>query len=321
MLTKGGLSIGLTAPPLPEAAGTEPKIGGVIMRVLRFAFLVLALLGSQFGYARDRQSLQVGETTRTYIVRVPESLRSGLRVPLVIDLHGAGGNAESAEHMTGFTEKAKREGFIVVYPDGSGLLRTTVLTWNAGDCCGYAMRENVDDVAFIKGLIDHLVGSYPVDEGRIFVTGMSNGGMMAHRLGIELSGRVAAIAPVMGAVRVAEDSPAYPVPALMINGLLDKSIPIDGSTKGGHAGHGPIIGSVIDQGVFWAKANGCADAPQEVDTATLRRWHYPCPVGRDVDLLVVKDSGHAWPGGERSPRTGVEPSRSLNATDVIWEFF
>jgi polyhydroxybutyrate depolymerase len=272
------------------------------------------------GYADDRQSLQVGDTTRTYIVRVPQNLRSGVRVPLVIALHGAGGNAQRAEEMTGFTQKAKTEGFLVVYPDGGGRLRTGSLTWNAGHCCGYAMRENVDDVAFIKALIDHLVESYPVDERRIYVTGMSNGGMMAHRVGIELSDRIAAIAPVMGAVVGAERSPAHPVPALMINGLLDKSIPIDGSTRSGHAPHGTSTKAAIYQGEFWAKANGCADVPEEVDTATVRRWHYRCPSGRDVDLLVVKDSGHAWPGGVRG-RTVVEPSKSLNATDVIWDFF
>lgn len=286
------------------------------MRGLRFAFLVSVLLAAQSGYADDRQSLQVGDATRTYIVRVPENSRSGARVPLVIALHGAGGNAERAELMTGFTDKAKKEGFVVVYPDGGGRLRTTLLTWNAGRCCGYAMRENVDDVGFIKALIDHLVASYPIDDKRIYVTGMSNGGMMAHRLGIELSDRIAAIAPVMGALFGGERKPAYPVSALMINGLLDKSIPIDERAQSSS-----LYQPATYQGTFWARANGCADTPKEEETVTLTHWHYQCPPGRDVDLLVVKDSGHAWPGGERGLISGVEPSQSLNATDVIWDFF
>jgi polyhydroxybutyrate depolymerase len=296
------------------------QIRGVMM-LTRLALLMSMLLAIRSGFADDRQSLRVGNATRTYIVRVPESSGSGARVPLVIDLHGARGNAESAEHMTGFTDKAKKEGFIVVYPDGGGRLRTTALTWNAGRCCGYAMRENVADVAFIAALIDHLVASYPIDEKRIYVTGMSNGGMMAHRLGIELSGRIAAIAPVMGTLFGAERKPAYPVAALMINGLLDKSIPIDEHTSSGNAGAGRLYKPVTYQGTFWARADGCADRPEEEETATLIHWHYQCPAGCAVDLLIVKDSGHAWPGGARGLISGVEPSQSLNATDVIWDFF
>ena len=88
--------------------------------------------------------------------------------------------------MTGFTPKASAEGFIVVYPDGTSR-RAPLLTWNAGHCCGYAMEQRVDDVAFISALIEDLAARFPIDRKRIYVTGMSNGAMMAHRLGSELS--------------------------------------------------------------------------------------------------------------------------------------
>lgn len=105
-----------------------------------------------------RQSLEFQGTRRTYVVRVPSNLPAG-RVPLVIVLHGGGGNAFNAERMTGFTPKAEREGFIVVYPDGTG--RTELRTWNAGHCCGYAMENSIDDVGFIRALIDKLVAPDP----------------------------------------------------------------------------------------------------------------------------------------------------------------
>ena len=86
--------------------------------------------------------------------------------------------------MTGFTAKGQREGFIVVYPQGTGRRESLLLTWNAGHCCGYAMEQRVDDVGFIRVLLDTLLAQLPDRSARIYVTGMSNGGMMAHRLGI-----------------------------------------------------------------------------------------------------------------------------------------
>ena len=101
---------------------------------------------------------------------------------------------------------------------------------------GLAMRRRVDDVGFIGALIDKLSIDYPVDPKRIYATGMSNGGMMTHRLGIELADRVAAIAPVVATVFGDEREPTRPVPALMINGMLDKSVPF----RGGRAGEARV---------------------------------------------------------------------------------
>src|SRR5690606_38463985 len=172
--------------------------------------------------------------TRRYVVRVPARVaRSNALAPLVIVLHGGGGNASNAETMTGFTRKAEREGFIVVYPEGTARGRVPLLTWNAGHCCGYAMEQRVDDVGFITALIDKLQSTHRIDPDRIYVTGMSNGGMMSHRLGIELSHRIAAIGPVVGAVFGDEGRPRAPVSAIMINGMLDESVPYDGGPPGG----------------------------------------------------------------------------------------
>lgn len=140
------------------------------------------------------------------------------RLPLVLVLHGGGGNAAYAERMTGFTDKARKEGFIVVYPEGTGRQEGQLLTWNAGHCCGYAMANRVNDVAFIDALIEKLIEDYVVDPRRIYATGMSNGGMMTHRLGIELSNRFAAIAPVVATLFGDERRPEHPVSAIMFNG-------------------------------------------------------------------------------------------------------
>lgn len=77
----------------------------------------------------------------------------------------------------------------------------------------------------------------------------------------------------------------------------------------------------LDQGAFWAKANGCNASPAKNDTATQTHYRYQCPAGRAVELIALKDNGHAWPGGEKGSRRADKPSESLNATDVIWKFF
>jgi polyhydroxybutyrate depolymerase len=272
----------------------------------------------------DRQVLKHEGLERSYVVRVPANLKPGQPVPLVLVLHGGGGDALNAEAMTGFTEKAQREGFIVAYPDGSGVFRRRLLTWNAGHCCGHAMKNKADDVGFISALITRLEADYPVDPKRVYVTGMSNGGMMAHRIGIELSHQVAAIAPVVATVFGDERMPALPVAALMINGQLDASVPPGGGAPGGRfpsAWEGTTTLPALAQGRFWAAAIGCEAEPVPTSSAAAERWDYRCPQGQAVAVVLVRNNGHAWPGGKAGSSRGNKPTQDLRATDEIWHFF
>ena len=300
------------------------------MRTPRRLRLVLAsalALAMEPGIAQaQRQSFMHQGITRGYVVRAPKDLvRGGAPVPLVLVLHGGGGNAENAEKMTGFTQLVERERIIVVYPEGTSRRAfVRLLTWNAGHCCGFAMENHVDDVGFIGALLDTLSARYPVDAARIYVTGMSNGAMMSHRLGRELSHRVAGIAPVVGALFGDEPRPAHAVSALMINGLLDKSVPANGGPTGGRSASQwdgvPPTANIV-QGTYWARANDCAATPtvEERGAVILRR--YQCPPGRRVELHQLEDNGHAWPGGQRGSMRGDTPSTSMDATEVIWAFF
>jgi len=293
------------------------------------AALLLAFLCSPGASGADaepgRHTLLHDGRDRGYILRLPPGLPAdGTRVPLVLVLHGGGGNGLITERMTGFTRKAAAEGFIVAYPEGSGRMRERLLTWNAGHCCGHAMRTGADDVGFIAALIDRLSAEYPVDPARIYVTGMSNGGMMSHRVGRELSSKIAAIAPVVGTVFGDEAAPAGPVSAIMINGMLDESVPPAGGPPGGlfpDAWDGTPTRPAIEQGAFWAKANGCAAASEERDTDSYLQSSYRCPAGRGVEVYLVKNNGHAWPGGSAGSRRGDAPTTGLDATDLIWAFF
>jgi polyhydroxybutyrate depolymerase len=265
------------------------------MSNVRQHFLCFAIIAWLFGVAVSAdplvnagsdasgsyQTLRHDGVDRHYLIHTPaeSALRAG-GVPLVLVLHGGGGNADNAERMTGFTAKAQREGFIVVYPEGSGRFGQKLLTWNAGHCCGYAMERKVDDVGFIRSLIKQLLEQYPIDPARVYVTGMSNGGMMTHRVGRELASQVAAIAPVVATVFGDESKAGQPVSALMFNGMLDESVPYLGGTPGGRfndAWDGTPAKPALDQGVYWAGANGCAKEPVGQDRGSHVHWRYACP--------------------------------------------
>lgn len=273
----------------------------------------------------QRQTLTHKGIERSYVIRVPDAVaRDDRRVPLVLVLHGGGGNAENAEKMTGFTEKATREGFIVAYPEGTGRRKNRLLTWNAGHCCGYAMDKRIDDVGFISTLLDKLIEGYPIDPKRIYATGMSNGGMMTHRLGIELATKITAIAPVVGTLFGDEKTPAHPVSAIMLNGKLDQSVPYQGGPPGGRfagAWDGTPAQPALEQAAFWARVDGCTGEPTTIDHAAFTRQQYHCPAGHAVEIYLVNTNGHAWPGGQQGSRMGDKPSSQLNGTDVIWDFF
>jgi polyhydroxybutyrate depolymerase len=186
------------------------------------------------------------------------------------------------------------------------------------------MERQIDDVGFINALLDTLAVRYPVDPRRIYVTGMSNGAMMSHRLGRELSHRIAAIAPVVGAVFGDEPPARGPVSALIINGLLDTSVPPNGGLSQGvgrDSWDGTPAQPNIAQATYWATANGCDATPAREERGAVMTTRYRCPAGSAVELVQLSDNGHAWPGGERGSQRGDAPTTSYDATAAMWAFF
>jgi polyhydroxybutyrate depolymerase len=264
----------------------------------------------------DERSITVDGRERTYRVRVPEGADGPL--PVLFVLHGGGGNGEQVERQTGLTEAAAGAGFIAVYPDGTG--RTSLLTWNSGNCCGYARSEDVDDVAFVSAVLDEVLADFPADAARVYATGMSNGGMMSYRLACELSDRIAAVAVVAGALNVACE-PREPVSVLAIHGTADQHVRYEGGpTRAGVEQR--TDASVADSVGFWTSHDECPAPPQENrDGAVTVTSHGPCSAGTRVTLYSVDGGGHAWPGGERN-RPGADPAPpEPDATAVIVDFF
>lgn len=233
----------------------------------------------------------------------------------------------------GLDRLAEKEGFLVVYPNGIDR------HWNDGrsaDETGWkAQGENVDDVGFISALIDELVRTRNADPRRVYVTGVSNGGQMAHRLACELADKVAAIAPViaqMPAHFAPRCKPARPVSVLMMPGTDDPLIPWEGGTiRLGRQTFGKAL-SVRETVKFWTRHNGCPETPEvssepdrdPADGMRVRKEAYKgCRERTSVVLYAIEGGGHTWPGGyQYLPESIVgKINRDIDAAEAIWEFF
>ena len=210
------------------------------------------------------RTLRVGELERRYRVYVPKNYDASKAAPVVVVYHGGGGNPESMIRLTGMNAKADEAGFLVVYPFGTGKLANTLLTFNGGECCGYAMQNKVDDVGFTRELLDDLASVANVDADRVFATGLSNGGIMSHYVASELSDRIAAIAPVGGPLMMETPRNKRPVPVMHFHGTADEFAPFQGGFGKGFLGRNGItkFRSVDHTIQNWVKANGCTNEPE-----------------------------------------------------------
>jgi polyhydroxybutyrate depolymerase len=293
---------------------------------LIFCILIMSTIFS--GCITSKQSLRFDGRTRTYLIHVPPQYDDSKSFPLVIALHGGGGNSQNMMEKTGFNNVSDEKGFIVVYPDGVGRFKNRLLTWNAGHCCGYALDNNIDDVGFIRALIEKIQNNFNIDSKRIYVTGHSNGGMMTYRLGAELSDIIAAIAPVAGTIggRENENStliiipePIHPVSVIALHGLLDESVPYNGG-HGNNTRNDRIDLSVNESISFWVEHNECNINPDRnvSDSGNIVIDYYLNGENKsDVAIVTVMNGGHAWFGSDKD----LTENQEINATEVIWEFF
>ncbi len=263
---------------------------------------------------------------RTYHVYAPTSVGTD-PLPLLIALHGGTGWGLQFRDNSGFDALAEEHGFIVVYPDGISIFGDRdQRVWNGGACCGPAEedRRNVDDVTFISLLVDELATAYPIDAGRVFATGHSNGAIMSYRLGCELADTVTAIAFYSGSIEIDECRPSQPVAVLHVHGLADDSIRIDGGVGDRISNH--EFASPLDSIAHMAEVNGCTGEEEVVDPSNAdvsgTRWT-GCTDDAAVELMLIEGANHAWPGHDGTwlqERFTGEPYPDLDASRVIWDF-
>jgi polyhydroxybutyrate depolymerase len=244
-----------------------------------------------------RLTLDVGGKQRAYLLHAPPGHSGDRPVPLVIAMHFYPGSAAALQAMIGMDAKADQHGFLVAYPEGVNG------GFNALICCGAE-----DDVAFLKALTDHLITARRVDADRVYLAGISNGGDMSFRAAVEAAGVFAAIGVVSGGLSGAPAAapdfvPKSPVSVVTIIGARDSYF------------------DAFQTGLRnWQERLRCVpkSAPPG-GAATVRRSSARCADGSDVEVYVVTDMGHSWPGAASGQLAA--PDAPLVATDIVWDFF
>jgi len=326
-----------------EEGGKSMNRKKIILLALPLAVIAFTVVLLNSGCSDKIAALnnQVGDHTgsivwdgleRTYLIYIPSSYNKTKPMPLVIALHGGAGTSKGMVELTrgGFNTLADKEGFIVVYPDAIDK------HWNdfRNDMLAVDV-EDIDDVGFISALIDYLVETLNVDPKRVYVNGMSNGAMMTHRLALELSDKITAVATVAG--NIPEDQsqsdiiPKRAIPVLIISGTDDPMMPWDGGYVVKQPKRGKVI-SVPETVNYWVNYNNCSQEPiityepdsDPNDGTRVRKEVYGNGTnGTEVILYAVEGGGHTWPGGSSHLRKIIigKTSRDIDANEVIWDFF
>jgi polyhydroxybutyrate depolymerase len=190
----------------------------------------------------------------------------------VLDLHGAGSNKAQQRLISGFQARSDAEGFIVVYPQG------LFNTWNAGICCGGAMSNGINDVGFLRALVEVIVAEANIDERRIYVTGLSNGGAMSQRLACDAADLFAAAAPMAFPIpflALSNCQPSRSMPVLMFMGINDAIVP---------------YGTAAPSFAYWRDTNGCGNgAPDQtvVSGSSMCETYTSCADGVETGLCSI----------------------------------
>ncbi len=228
-------------------------------------------------------------------------------------------------------------GFVVAYPNGSGRPNSQQLSWNAGHCCGYALENHIDDVGFTEALIDFFTSHYAIDPNRIYLTGLSNGGMMAYRAGAELAEKVAGIAPVAaslggqlveGGEIILPDLPTSPVAVMAFNGMKDQRVLYKGGISDPEKAPVSLSPrsdiSVADSINYWVGANSCNSQPSEEtlhDGTVIIARYQSCRGNADVVLVTLVNGCHQWPSTALGSPAAQQPSDDVCANQMMLEFF
>jgi polyhydroxybutyrate depolymerase len=271
---------------------------------------------------------------RTYKLHIPPSLPENFSPALIFVLHGGGGTGDGMERsltLGGFNTLSDENNFIVVYPNG------IERNWNDGrkNTSDPAHQQNIDDVGFFNALIENLTNEFNIDPNRIYFTGISNGAMMSYRLALELPEKIAAIAPVAGAMPIdilPEQPLSIPLSVCVTSGTSDPLVPWGGGLVGTKRNPRGIVISVPDSVNYWVINNNCNKTPETIllpDTSPkdgTRVYYHRYSNGEnntEVVLYEIKDGGHTWPDGyQYLPKLLIgRTCKDINANDVIWDFF
>ncbi len=288
------------------------------------------------------RTLVVDGVSRRYALYVPAAEKPA-PYALVLELHGGGVTIEDMTGESGYKTPYKlwmpladSEGVVVVYPEGlPGAYGKP--TWN--DCRGDAtVSSQADDVRFIGVLLDHLLATYPIDPRRVYVSGTSNGGLMALRLAVAMPTRLAAVAAVAAAMPARSECPppTRPLSVLFMNGTRDMHLPYAGGTVSSPPK--PSFGTVQSTAAsvaLWVQVDGASPQPtvdrfpdrDPHDGSTVVRYTYAHGrEGTEVVLYRIEGGGHAAPSiaqrySRLFERRFGRQNHDIEMVQAVWQFF
>ena len=254
---------------------------------------------------------------RKYILYTPEGHEANRPTPLVLTMHGSGGTIEKFYNLRNpeLMAQADQRGWILVFPEGTPCEGKEGFCYVAKDT---HLPNPVDDVGYMRRLIEHLGASLTLDPDSIYAMGFSNGGGMAERLGAELPELFAAVASVGsattgydGANEISKTTPLprAPISVLLVRGLQDKKRNYEGF---GPQADGTWIGSARDDAKFWSGANGCDLSKQrrrqKREKVSIEGYDQ-CNAGTETLLISVQSLPHEWP--DRADGYGFDANKRI----------
>jgi polyhydroxybutyrate depolymerase len=285
------------------------------MKLITLIFLCLPV--SLSGQITIDETFTFDSEEINYRLFIPPSYDSDNPVPLVISLHGFGGNGPGQQAYDKMSLVADTAGFIIAYPTAYNN------TWNAGEDY-YGPYTSFDDVGCISALIDSINIDYSIDLTRVYAMGMSNGGDMTYRLACELSDRIAAVASVTGTMitDIYEScDPSFPMPIIHYHGTADAI-----SNIGGGAGWESLRNTMM----LWRSLNGCSTiggfpVPNTDTGDNTRAKIFRSDCGDlNMDYVIIRNGGHTWPGTPYNAWTIWSfgyTSGDIKGSEEIWRFF
>jgi len=177
-------------------------------------------------------TLQIGGD-RLAQVQIPADYTTTTRYPLIIVLHGFGANGYVQSLYLGLDTRVDSKQYILVVPEGTENVSGQQF-WNATPgCCARTQEEmQIDDVAYIRSLIEEAAATYSIDPARIGLIGHSNGGFMALRMACEASDLVTSVVSLAGSTFIddADCAPTtHPVSVLAMHGDADATVLYNGT--------------------------------------------------------------------------------------------
>jgi polyhydroxybutyrate depolymerase len=278
-------------------------------------FRLFALLLALAAAPAAAETIRLGD--RFYRIDLPVRAQDA---PILLALHGGTGSADQFARASGLSRPANRQGYAVIYPQGSG----RVATWNAGYCCGQAARNQVDDMAFLDAVIADASARFGLNARRIYITGMSNGAMLAESFAARYPARLRAVAGVAGTMDAATLAVAGPVPLLHIHGTADANVPYAGGIGDKSISRTNYASVAAVEAAFLAPFPMLTRTERIIDPAAdgmrVIERNYTDGQGRvQVRIQTIEGGGHAWPGSRRAARQGA--TQDISATNEVLRFF